>query len=437
MPTVVSESDLFPQTFQRPNNGELADAASLLLPLQQIANRQRWNYNRTRGAMYDATRAPYLADLTGATNAAVATQAAIDAAATAGGGDVYAPPGAFRFDNGITVPRTVSLFGHPNGTVFLLNHATADFVTFTTGTNAGACSVISGIGFGGSVVNTGNVFTDAGSGSRRVLIYNCTVGDDDANLTGHILSLTGSSVVACVDSELHVSGATSGLLVNHAGAVLGISGGRIVCPATYASTLVYYSLGSGSVRTFFDFTAHTSGVGATAVAVSSGPSTPIEIVGSRFVGAGGPTKYALSADSGTNVRCEANSYYGVNRFNSVGLLLAGSNLDLYPDANVSLVGSAYTVSTGVRSTLIRFGVGSTAPTITLPPILFAGQELDLTIYNASGGTLGLGLANYGVKSAMPTLSNANGASGRFVAADWQVIGTLEWVQIGDWGTVAA
>lgn len=374
---------------------------------------------------------------TGLVDDRAAIQSAIDACATAGGGFVYLPPGAYRIDSGLTLPKIVNLIGVRNGTVVVLNHATANLLTFGTGIDSGMPQLIEGIGFGGLVPNTGKVFTDAGSGGRSVVIRDCSVGDDDSNLQGQIGDFTGGSRVMFNNCELHVSGTAYGFRQSNTGGQLVIDGGQIFCPATYATYLVYYSLGGGSVRTKFDFSAHSSGSGATAIGVSSGSTTPVEIVGNRFVNlTGGPTKYALTADSNANVAMEGNTFGQVNRFNTVGLLTTGSRLELYPDANVSLVGNAYTVSTGVASTFIRFDVGSTAPTITLPPILFAGQELTLTIYNISGGTFGISIANYGVKASQPTLSNASGASALFVAGDPSATGVLSWCQVGAWGTVA-
>ncbi len=364
-----------------------------------------------------------------------AIQAAIDACAAAGGGFVYLPAGAYRIDSGLTTPKTVNLIGVRNGTVIVINHATANLLTFGSGSDTGMPQLIEGIGFGGLVVNTGRVFQDNGVGGRSVVIRDCSVGDDDANLQGTIGHFSGNSRVSFENCELHVSGSSNGLFNGHTGGELHIDGGRIFCPTTYATNLVYYALGGGSIRTKFDFSGHTTGVGATAIGVSSGLSTPVEIVGNRFVNlTGGPTAYALSADSNAHVILDSNSYYGVSRLNGVGLLASGSRLELRPEAPVSIFGPTHTIETGVASTVIRFSGAS--PTITFPPILFYGQELDVTIYNVAGGTLGFGLANYGVKATQPTLGNNQGASAKFTTGDPAASGTLSWCQVGAWATVA-
>src|SRR6187402_1999495 len=154
MPTTATDTDAFPSTVQRPNNGELADAASLSQGFNPVTQRTRYLLNRGRSALFDITRPPYSADPTGVADSTAGMQAAIDAAAAAGG-HVFSPGGIFLHTQ-LTVPDGVSLFGVPGKTFWLHNHASADALVLS-GTAASNPITIEDIQFIANVATTGNV----------------------------------------------------------------------------------------------------------------------------------------------------------------------------------------------------------------------------------------------------------------------------------------
>ncbi|GMK42227.1 hypothetical protein PCCS19_52860 [Paenibacillus sp. CCS19] len=88
----------------------------------------------TGAGLFDITQAPYSADKTGGADVSDKIQAALDAAAAAGGGTVYLPAGIYRVEQPITVPSGVELRGSwdvahhtiGGGTVIFTNYGEND-----------------------------------------------------------------------------------------------------------------------------------------------------------------------------------------------------------------------------------------------------------------------------------------------------------------------
>lgn len=431
MPTTVTETDTFPTVVRKPSNGELADSASFDTFIDEVASRTRYLYNRTLTAQYDVTRASFSAVGSGAVNAQPGIQAALDACDTAGGGSVFLPPGVFRIDSGLTIKKGTNLIGTANDTIITLNHATADLLTFGSGASAGDSSLVENIAFEGSVANTGKVFVDTAASTR--IIRNCSINFASTNLQGYLSYFTFSSNLVFEDCYLRMVG-SSGNAVRCDGGSATVRGGKIVMPATFSGNLVAGTSGiHKAIGVTFDTTAHVSGSG-----VCFSCSTPAKfIIADCYFEDGGTGTKAISFGTGADVLESGCRFNGMTAaYTAVGgPLLLGSSLSLQPYIKIDIgVGTACTVDPGYRSATIR-SLGA-SPTITLPTIYFSGQTLDLALYNLSGGTWGFSVANYGFKATQPTLSNNTGASARFVAADPTLTGTLVWVQVGGWGTIA-
>lgn len=367
----------------------------------------------------------------GSTNDLPAFQAAMSAAS--GGGILYIPLGYYVLNGGLTCNPAVSLVGDPFSSILLLNHATDDFLTFDNNTGTGRPATrIANLGFGALVANTGKVLHNTGA-DVECLVDNCDFNGINVFLNGSIF-YNGDSASRWTfrDCNVRVRGNVTGFLQGDAAGQLNLIGNNITAPSTYAEALVYLALGGANiVGNSFDFTAHSSGTDPVGISVSSGGNTPVNITGNRFftTTGSGPTKFGLSADSGCMIVSSGNSYAAINRYKSVGLLANGSELDILPSVNVGSSGSTYTISTGVRTTLLR--LTGTAPTLTLPPILYPGQVLELLIYNASlspwAGVTCLGGLPTGFGGVL-----SGGIMGLiFVAQDYDLSGTPEWVCISE------
>lgn len=109
----------------------------------------------------------------GTTNDTAAIQAAINAAATAGGGQVYLPPGTYRLNSGISwTASNIHLVGAGQGaTKILANFATGNVVSVgSSGTNPATCSIR-------RMSFRSNVVRSSGAGILFTQTYNCSIED--------------------------------------------------------------------------------------------------------------------------------------------------------------------------------------------------------------------------------------------------------------------
>ena len=198
----------------------------------------------------------------GTTDDRQAIQAAIDAAATAGG-TVFFPAGSYRLADGVAleVPATVNLLGlSPQNSVLVREHTTVDFLVFTGGATRGQS--VSGLGLIDDVQNNaGSVISITGGG--RFLFDNCTVGNGftEPGVSDHLIHVEDSEetwVTArnCV-FDMNV---TAGGRVFHAldGTVshFAMLGGEVLVPAARTSALMRVKHGI-VVGVHFDMDAST------------------------------------------------------------------------------------------------------------------------------------------------------------------------------------
>lgn len=428
MPSVVTDTDDFVANVQRPNNGENADAASLEQGFTPLTKRTRWVYNRHRDLVFDATRAPFNAPITTASDAQPAIQAALDAASVRGG-VVVLPGGSYRLDSALTFYPGVRFIGDPDRTSLLVNHATADILSLNApGDNVAA--VIEGIKFGALVANTGRAINVDATADGRLSVRNCSF-NDNGNLQSYLVRVVGPARVELQDCEL-AAHSTFGVVLSHASGFLRLIGGRLSAPVTYASDLISIQLGSARISGVdFDFTAHTTGT-LTAVAISSSSGQHVVATGNTFRGTAGAIKRAFSADSGVRLVTEGNSYDTNMVPFATGLLLTGSSLDLLEYATYNAGSSpAFTLPQGYRNIFVN-SIATSGPAITFPAGMFYGQELRLTYYNGSASSVVPSFATTALTgTTVPTVGPGNTLSGVFVFEDRN--GSNRWIQKGTWG----
>ncbi len=431
MPTVATDTDSFQATIQRPNNGELADSASLSQFVNPIVSRTRYNYNRSRSALYDVTRAPYSADPTGVVDATSAIQAAISAAFAAGGGDVCVPPGIYKRSI-LTLRSGVNLRGVGSASILRFTGGGAtNGLVFIDNLLGPACEV-SEIQFDSDAVNTGTPVVN--NSGRNVIFRNCTWNKNSANLQGTIASIgTAGSEILFEDCHATLGADVDGFTVTQGKLVM--RGGKIVMPGVYASSLVYVDTnGDADIATNFDCTGHTAGQGICNYVVSSSAKlalhdTKIDATGSLATVRGVGWVSGARVDT-SNYRSLGN----IDRYFINATAALGSNIDLIPSMAVDhFTAASITIPRGVRSYVLK-SIATSGPTITLPTGLFPGQELLLTYNNASTSSVMPTFVTTPVDgTAIPTIGPGIIMTGIFVWESRDASGAYRWVQKGAWG----
>lgn len=380
MPSVATDTDAFPSTVQRPNNGELADAASISQAINPLTQRTRYAYNRSRSNVFDVTRAPYNADPTGVNDSKPAIQAALDAA-SASGGVVVAPGGLYRLDTGLLTYAGVVLIGDPDRTRFNINHASQSLLSLNS-PGAGVAAYVDGIRFAGLVANSGVVVEIGATTDSGLILHNCAWNGSSSNLQGTLVRNLGPTKVDLVRCNLNMKGTGIGLVQSHASGWLNAHGGKIAAPAVYGNFLFHVAEGSARLNGVdFDLTAHASGGTLQAVWVDSVVGSTA-LSGCAFRGnAALGTDIAIGAAADATLISECNSYSDIDiltRF-STGFLASGSRLDLQPSSS----GSSLTLPNNIVSLFLRH-TGGSDPTINMPAMRYPGQSLKLTVMNGHG-----------------------------------------------------
>lgn len=426
MPIVVSETDTFAQTVSRPANGELADAASIAQFEGINASRERWLYNRARGLVFDVTRAPYNADPLGVVDATSAVNAAISAAASAGG-DVFAP-GIFLCNGTINCDPLVNVRGLPFFSRLRSNSSSADLLSFATGSNSGNACEISDICFDAAVTNTGRAVFNHASHPVDVIFRNCFWNDPSGsgNLTGDIFNLAGASQFRLVDCKVSVLGSSAHAAVqsNAAGRFI-MRGGSLIMPATFSGSLIQDDGWCDVEGVRFLLTSHLTG-SPSCIKLSLGG----RVVNNLFEDFGaGVAKIATESISGTaRVNAAGNTYLSTTP--CAGVFQLGSHLDLFPYWNETTPSLAFTLTRGAQALAVQMTGATGNRTITMPDIFYPGQEFDLLLFNNTGS----GFFNTTLTGIDPlvgeVLMNAGQAtSWRFRAMDPTGFTSYRWVPI--------
>jgi hypothetical protein len=446
MPSNATDTDAWPANIQRPNNGELADSGSLSQGFNPVTQRTRHLYNKSRSALFDITRAPYNADPTGAVVSTSGMQAAIDAAAAAGG-HVFSPPGNYRHSL-LTIPTGVSIFGVPDKTYWLHDHATANGLVFLD-YNEGNPVTIQDIRFLGNVAGTGtHVVNNTGA---CVVFERCSWngfasgGGPSNNLQGKLASVNSAeSRLTFIDCEINVAGILKGLHAED-GLIRVVRGGMKM-PATYSEAMAQSEIG-GSITldgVRVDLTAHVTGVAYVLYANTAGiddftamRDCEIEVGGAL----GTMTAFQWTPD--------ARVVMWGNKLPTTGVAPFGANSAPYSRSLVELreyIQQDFTTSAsidlrntyGYRTHLVRNDANVVS--IILPAGVMDGQEYDF-VY-ASDGLVTAGNLTFATTkitaAAVPTIGAGSVLTGHFRWAKREASGDSDrWVQVGTWGVGTA
>lgn len=433
MPSTVAESDTYSANVQRPNNGELADAASILQGLQPLANRTNWLKNRALSGIRDVT--PFNADPTGAADSKAAIQNAIDAVhgSPSGFGTVRLPGGAYKLNTGLTLYRGVSLVG--DGAILYLNNVSDYCITLDVGTALGVPRYISGIAFEALVPTSGEgIFVTADATPRDVVISDCSFNWASQNYAGSFLSLpsaaTANIVVARCKAKARANGASLIYVNGGSDSHLEVAGGLYSGPAgAYATSLV----------SLVDTPADVHGARFTLAGHGTGTAYCVETSGLSAKKLRGNTFFQSGA--GANIKAagrlveEGSDHTGGTRYDVTTALTTGSRLDLQRVISATSGGpgpfNIDALGLGIRtlSYILTGSFGGGGPTFAMPTILFEGQRFTLTVANKTGGNWnGIVFTGGGQGNAGATNDN-RGRTFEFVATDFS--GGLAWIVESD------
>ncbi len=371
----------------------------------------------------------YGADPTGVADSTAAIQAAISAAFAAGGGDALAPPGIYKRSI-LTLRSGVNLRGVGNATTLRFTGGGAtNGLVFIDNLQGPTCEV-SDIQFDGDAVNTGtSVVNNSG---RRVIFRNCTWNAASGNLQGELaLVNSASSELIFIDCGIKVSADVNGLHVL-SGSIKMLRG-SLVMPATYNQTLMRAE-GSSRVSMIdvdVNCTARTVGGGVAVILADAGAT--VSQIGCRVDGtAAVGTIYGCLWTAGARILAKANDWIGNIVPYGGNTAVAGSSIELkeYTPAHPGPA-TTYTIPNGVRNVALAFN--GTAPTLTMPAKLFAGQRIGVSIFNDGSGGNWSGVTVIGLSFAeVNAINNNMGRSFEAMAVDRNLDGTLDWVTVGAW-----
>lgn len=397
MPTTVAETDIFAVSFQRPNNGELADAASLLQFLQVLGNSRRYLYNRSVTGKIDGARHGVVGS--GSVDDAPAINAAIAEAVTLGHGEVWLPGGkAYRCDSVLALDGRVALKVHKgkgasNESRLIRNHS-GSLITLTNafGVSAESPTVIEGFKFSDLSAANANPMIDVTSGSLTLL----RGWYDGSTSAGPFVRMAGGVHAWLRLYECHLRAETGQSIVDHRIGQLHALGCMFKVPNDYSSFLI----GINSISAFdpalalcegnyFDASDQTAGNGGAFLLSGSywgltATNNIFHQVAREF------TAFTWAASFATARRLveRGNMFHAATRHAPNGdPLKDDSELSLQPITRQDIgSGTTATIPTSRSTVIVRSAHATTAPTITLPPKLYVGQKLRIVVYNGGVGS---------------------------------------------------
>lgn len=447
MPTTVSESDLFATSFQRPNNGELADAASLLQFLQVLGNSRRYLYNRAFTGNYDVTRYGFVGS--GAVDDSGPIQDAHDAADAAGGGTVWIPSGkSARCDSKLEFSGRVALRcmkGNTGSaqTRLIRNHADVllelDNDTFVADETP---TLIEGFKFEDLNGNT-NPLVDVTDGSLTLLRCWAT----GLASAGPLVKFAGGSESWLRLYECYLAPQTGQSAVLHQVGQVLAEGSTFKVPDDYSSYLIDVESISAFdpavlalLGNYFDASDQTLGEGGAVLA--HGSYWDVTATGNTFrTETQDFTAFSWASSFATARRLveRGNIFHLVTPHEPNGNPLpADCELSLLGTYRAD-IGAATTVTIpDSRSTVMVRTTSATATTVTMPTAMVVGQKLRVILYNAGGSAWSVAPTF----TASPPVVTVSGwslptalGSGQTMAVDFEVLdiataGNYVWTRVG-------
>jgi len=391
------------------------------------------------GLFYNVKASAYGALGDNTTNDATAIQAAINAAAAAGGGIVYFPAGTYRITSALTLSIGVSLMGAGAiASSITIDHATANAITVSAGT-AGKSSSIRGLTVTARQANSGkHISVEAGT---FVNVQDCAIGSATLTTGTCIAIANANSFVRVSDCDFLHAGTGAGARGVDAAATGGafVTGCRFTAPATWNGRLINLNVGGIVMGNIIDMSATTAGNGA---GVQFGGSTFGVVAIGNFFPAAGTTTVANFGGTLPLGLAEFNSNLDpsfpspvttpgtTNATHAGSLALMRESLREYQDDNSTplIVFATYYRTSEVRHT------ANTVQTLLIGSPPFVGADFTLVFNNDHGAasntitvTTCAGLANFTV--------NANCVSIYFMKAFENVAAgagssTLRWGLVG-------
>lgn len=417
-----------------PSDGDPAVVASVnAAGFQYLADNTAWSL--LQGANVFNVR-NYGAAGTGSGNDRPAFLSAMAAAASTGGGIVYAPAGHYLLGGGFAWDASVCLIGDGFDSFLELNHASDSFFNISIGGSSGHPLVrFENLVLGARVSNGGIVFLNNGT-SSPVMLRNVVInGGYATNLDGRPIDMSaGTTTWTITNCSITNRSSAETISMGSANQQLILTNSSLYMPASYTAAMVRVVGRAVISGNLFDVSAHSSGLNPTCVNVAGAGTKPVAITGNLFFGAGsGPTKYAMAWTDGAMINSSGNSYYYINRvYPGMGLLADGSEVDLLPETNQFSSSATITIDPGIALQEI-VGTNTSNPTLTLPKIFYEGQELVITLFNNSGSNwTGVALSTTdGVDGGV--LGGLNTGTCYCItlrAADVKISGTLRWTVVG-------
>lgn len=385
--------------------------------------------------MFNAVK--YGADPTGAADSTAAIQAANDDAAAAGG-HVLFMPGSYKHNDSLHPSPGVHWFGVPDVTFLLLNHATKDQFIWDNGSSRNGFTRHFGLGFGALVDNSGSCIFAPSGHSHRLKYTMCTFNDPgsggSAKLKGKFALLQGDTGIYTFehcDFNILSGMAGNGLLLSTFYGRLILERNRATWPVTYAHDFIDIDDGeSEAYNNRFDMSLHNG----TQNVFNYASSVHQVAKGNIFRGGASFNGSAFAGGGGNLVNETGSTFLAVSKPYSFGArLLFNSELTLSAHDTLVSSSNAPVCTDGFRAMTMK--LSGTTPTITLPTILFAGQEFELSVYNVSGSTwAGPAFTVGSPGNVVPgggSQANLKSRTFRFRALDVKCDGGIVWVQIGD------
>lgn len=372
----------------------------------------------------------------GATDDTSAIQAAVNAAAAAGGGTVFFPSGTYRTTSTITVGATVSLLGNgPSASVILLDHATASIITLGSSFLILPYPSIAGLRIAASQVNTGSAILASGVTADR-LIFNCYLGSQ-TTAAGDIISVTTGGTIVLVGCYLRAQGASArcfvGVDIKAYGTTFTVPDGIAYNPTSGVLVSTRVQLANCQ----FDNTGPTSGT-YSSVRVAGAATGGGSIVGCGFAGNSAATVTAIRIGTYSNLVnwgfVESGNVFGISLTPYAYTVDVGTSglectLSTREDRRTyTTVAGNTTLSASQYGTIVAQVTVNSAVALTLDAAP-EGAHLTLIMDNDFAGVTGTITPSANVRGlAAFTVNNATLSVYRFVSA--AVDGTLQWLLMG-------
>lgn len=379
------------------------------------------------GLVFNVKSPAYGAVGDGVTNDQSAIQAALAAAVAAGGGIVFFPKGTYLTTTAMEWDTRVALVGAgPAVSVITTNSAAnARIIQWTAATSTTSPCVIHGVGFSASQANTGSqIYSTV---AVNLLIDTCRLGAS-SNCTGTMITLAGDSILQIRNSRITVYSTVNPAWTVSATTRTNVTDCLIETgDATYNGSLIKTAGRTTMTGVRLDFSSDTLSVPSYGIEVLNAGDWMI-LNGVEIYSTSQSPNYGVRAVNGSRLFISGCYLQGVTGAYSIAALTdlcgTGSNLentDTYRKADAT---GAVTLPLGGFAIYEIDCSNAAGLVVTMPAILFRGNQILVIIKNSSGSNWSPTLS--GVLGAGVTINAGTTAYIRVVVADISVAGTWRW-----------